>query len=139
MISFVEPQKSEEEHKFLLLMEEKLMQALKLPYRVIGICSGDLGDPAAAKYDIETWMPGEEEYRETHSTSNTTDFQARRLGIKYKTNEGKMEFVHILNGTAFSERPILAILENYQTEKGNIIVPEALQDYLGFKEISKLS
>lgn len=137
MISFVEPDKSQEEHKFLLSMEEKLMQALKLPYRVLDICSGDLGDPAAAKYDIEVWMPGEGKYRETHSTSNTTDFQARRLNIKYKDNAGKTKFVHILNGTAFSERPILAILENYQTEKGTVMIPKILQDYLGFKEIAR--
>ncbi|TSC96719.1 MAG: seryl-tRNA synthetase [Parcubacteria group bacterium Athens0714_26] len=137
MISFVEPNKSEEEHKFLLSMEEKLMQALKLPYRVLDICSGDLGDPAAAKYDIEVWMPGEGKYRETHSTSNTTDFQARRLNIKHKDNQGKIKFVHILNGTAFSERPILAILENYQTEKGTVAIPKILQDYLGFKEIAR--
>ncbi|MDD5431256.1 MAG: serine--tRNA ligase [Candidatus Pacebacteria bacterium] len=141
MFVICEPQKSEEMHKYLLSMEEKLMQALKLPYRIIDTCTGDLGDPAAAKYDIEVWMPGQNggkgEYRETHATSNTTDFQARRLNIKYKNPEGKSEFVHMLNGTAFSERPILAILENYQTEKGTIAVPEVLQDYLGFKEISK--
>lgn len=141
MVSFIEQQKSGEEHKFFLSMEEKLMQALKLPYRVMDICTGDLGDPAAAKYDIEAWMPGQNngkgEYRETHSASNTTDFQARRLGIKYKNNEGKTEFVHVLNGTAFSERLILAIIENYQTEKGTILTPEVLQAYLGFKEIVK--
>ncbi|MDD5547443.1 MAG: serine--tRNA ligase [Candidatus Pacebacteria bacterium] len=141
MFIFCEPQKSEEMHKYLLSLEEKLMQALELPYRVIDTCTGDLGDPAAAKYDIEAWMPGQNggkgEYRETHSTSNTTDFQARRLGIKYKNAEGKSEFVHMLNGTAFSERPILAIIENYQTEKGTILVPKILQDYLGIKEITK--
>lgn len=141
MISFVEPQKSEKEHKFFLSLEEKLMQLLELPYRIIDICTGDLGDPAAAKYDIEVWMPGQNEgrgeYRETHSTSNTTDFQARRLQIKCKNPEGETEFVHIINGTVFSQRPILAIIENYQTEKGTIIIPEALQNYLGFKEISK--
>ena len=126
------------------LMQEKLMQALELPYRVIDICSGDLGDPAAAKYDIEAWLPGQNngkgEYRETNSTSNTTDFQSRRLNIKYKpkgdSQEPKAVYVHMLNGTAFAiGRMIIAILENYQTEKGTIRVPKILQDYLGFDEI----
>lgn len=148
MFSITKPEDSETEHKFLLSMQEKLMRALELPYRVIDICSGDLGDPAAAKYDIEAWLPGQPstgsgqgnggkgEYRETNSTSNTTDFQSRRLNIKYKNSAGKPEFVHMLNGTAFAiGRIIIAILENYQTEKGTILVPKALQGYLGFEEI----
>lgn len=141
MFSITKPEDSEKEHKLLLSIEEKLMQALELPYRVLDICSGDLGDPAAAKYDIEAWFPGQNngkgEYRETHSTSNTTDFQSRRLNIKYRKSDGKTEFVHMLNGTAFSQRPILAIIENYQTEKGTIKIPKVLQEYLGFDEIRK--
>ena len=142
MFSLVRPEDSEKEHKFLLSLEEKLMRALELPYRVLDICSGDLGDPAAAKYDIEAWMPGQNngkgEYRETHSTSNTTDFQSRRLNIKYKNSAGKLEFVHMLNGTAFAMgRMIIAILENYQTEKGTIKVPQVLQNYLNISEITK--
>ncbi|MBI2042607.1 MAG: serine--tRNA ligase [Candidatus Nealsonbacteria bacterium] len=137
MFSFCHPDKSREEHKFLLAMEEKLMQALKIPYRVLNICAGDLGDPAAAKYDIEAWMPGQGEYRETHSTSNTTDYQMRRLNIKYRdTKTKKLEFVHALNGTAFAiGRMLIAIIENYQQENGSVEVPKVLQKYTGFKKI----
>ena len=136
------PETSDDEHKLLLAIEEKLMQALELPYRVLNIAAGDLGDPAAAKYDIEVWLPGQPstdsgqekgQYRETHSTSNTTDYQARRLNVKYKP-EGK--FVHMLNGTAFAiGRILIAIIENYQTKKGTVKVPKALQKYVGLKEI----
>lgn len=116
-------------------MEEKLMQLLKIPYRVVQMCTGDLGDPAAAKYDIEAWLPGQNEYRETHSTSNCTDFQARRLNIKYKTKNGP-EFVHTLNGTAFAiGRTLIAIIENYQQKDGSIEVPKVLRKYVGFKKI----
>ncbi|MDP2930326.1 MAG: aminoacyl--tRNA ligase-related protein, partial [bacterium] len=115
--------------------EEELMQALNLPYHVVQMCTGDLGDPAAAKYDIEAWFPSENKYRETHSTSNCTDYQARRLNIRLKRKNGEMEFVHILNGTVFSERPILTILENYQQKDGSVKVPDVLQKYCGFKEI----
>jgi len=137
MFSFCHPEKSKDEHQLLLKMEEKLMQALELPYRVIDICSGDLGDPAAAKYDIEAWMPGQGEYRETHSTSNCTDYQARRLNIKYKDKQSqKQEFVHTLNGTAFAiGRMLIAIIENYQKKDGSIEVPKVLQKYLGLKVI----
>jgi len=140
MFSFTKPENSEKEHQLLLSIEEKLMKALKIPYRVLNICSGDLGDSAAAKFDIEAWLPGQRdgkgEYRETHSTSNTTDYQARRLNIKYKDKSGKPKFVHMLNGTAFAiGRSIIAIIENYQTEKGTILVPQVLQSYLNIKEI----
>jgi len=135
MFSFCRPEDSIKEHKFFLELEEKLMQTLKLPYRVVNICTGDLGRPAAAKYDIETWLPSENKYRETHSTSNCTDFQTRRLNIRYRTKEGKLNFVHTVNGTAFSQRPILAIIENYQQKDGSILVPEVLQKYVNFKVI----
>ena len=135
MFSICKPEDSLKEHKLLLSLEEELMQKLKIPYRVIDICTGDLGDPAAAKFDIEAWMPGQNEYRETHSTSNCTDFQARRLNIRYKSRDGKLNFVHTLNGTAFSQRPILAIIENNQQKDGSIKVPRVLQKYVGFKEI----
>ncbi|MBZ1348785.1 MAG: serine--tRNA ligase [Candidatus Liptonbacteria bacterium] len=138
MFSFCQPQDSKEEHNLLLQTEEKLMQLLNIPYRVVKICSGDLGSPAAAKYDIEAWLPGQPStnsgqgtYRETHSTSNCTDFQARRLNIRYrdlKTN--KLEFVHTLNGTALAiGRTLIAIIENYQTAEGNFVVPEVLRKY----------
>jgi len=140
MLSITKPDDSVKEHQLLLSIEEKLMQAVELPYRVLDICSGDLGDPAAAKYDIEVWLPGQNggkgEYRETHSTSNTTDFQSRRLNIKYKNSSGKSEYVHMLNATAFAiGRMIIAILENYQTENGNIQIPKILQKYLNVQEI----
>ncbi len=139
MFSFCKPEDSEKEHEFLLSLEEKLMQALKLPYRVVRMCTGDLGNVAAAKYDIEAWFPSENAYRETHSTSNCTEFQSRRLNIKYRPKEKgeKPRFLHTLNGTAFSQRPILAIMENYQTKDGTIKIPDVLQDYIGKKEIGK--
>ena len=137
MFSFSHPQKSAVEHEFLLSQEEKMMQFLKIPYRVVQICTGDLGDPAAAKYDIEAWMPSQGCYRETHSVSNCTDFQARRLNIRYrdKKTEG-LEFVHTLNGTAFAiGRILIAIIENYQQKNGTIKIPKILQKHLKFKEI----
>lgn len=144
MFSFVRPEDSKKEHEFLLAMEEKLMQNLGIPYRVLRICTADLGAPAAAKYDIEAWLPGQNggagEYRETHSASNTTDFQARRLAIRYRTDEhGKPEFVHMLNGTAFAVgRILIAIIENYQQKDGSVKIPGALQKYMsGLKEIKK--
>lgn len=141
MLSIVAPEQSVAEHEKLLALQEKLMQALELPYRVLDICSGDLGDPAAAKYDIEAWMPGQNngkgEYRETHSTSNTTDFQTRRLNIKYRKENGELVYAHLLNGTAFAiGRILIAILENYQTDQGTIRIPRVLQEYLGISEIS---
>ncbi len=136
MFGFCLPDKSKQEHQLFLKMEEKLMQALKIPYQVLQICTGDLGDPAAAKYDIEAWLPSENRYRETHSTSNCTDFQARRLNIRYKAKDNKLNFVHTLNGTAFATgRTVIAILENYQQKDGSIKIPKALQKYTKMKEI----
>jgi len=141
MFVLCKPEDSVKEHLLLLSIEEELMRTLGIPYRVLNICSGDLGDPAASKYDIEAWMPGQNggrgEYRETHSTSNTTDFQSRRLNIRYRpSKEGKIEFVHMLNGTAFAiGRALIALIENYQTEDGGFTVPEALRPYLPFSEV----
>ena len=137
MFSYTKPEDSVNEHEYLVSLEEKLMQGLGIPYQVLNICAGDLGAPAAKKYDIEAWMPGEDNYRETHSCSNCTDFQARRLNIRFKDKNGKTEFVHTLNGTAFSERPLIAILENNQQADGTIKIPEVLQKYTGFKEIKR--
>lgn len=137
MFSYVKPEDSEKEHEYLVSLEEKMMTALKIPYQVVNICAGDLGASAAKKFDIEAWMPGENNYRETHSCSNCTDFQARRLNIRYKNKSGKVDFAHTLNGTAFSDRPLIAILENYQQKDGSIIVPKVLQKYTGFKEIKR--
>jgi seryl-tRNA synthetase len=137
MVSLCRPEDSKKEHQFLLEMEERLMKFLDIPYQVVNICTGDLGFPAAAKYDIEVWLPSENRYRETHSTSNCTDFQARRLNIRYRDKAGKLNFVHILNGTAFSQRPILALLENCQQKDGSVKVPKALRKYLPFKVIGR--
>ena len=140
MFSFCRPQDSEKEHQFFLEMEESLMRLLEVPYRVVQLCAGDLSVPSAATYDIEAWMPGQNQYRETHSTSNCTDFQARRLNIRYRGigngQAKKIEFVHTLNGTAFATgRTLIAIIENYQQEDGSIAVPKALQKYIGLKKI----
>ena len=149
MISFCVPEKSKEEHKYLLSLEEKLTKAINLPYQVVNICTGDLGRPAAAKFDIETWIPSENRYRETHSTSNCTDFQARRLNIRYRDKSphqsklgtgqaGKLNFVHTLNGTAFAMgRTLIAIIENYQRKDGKVNVPKVLQKYTGLKTIPR--
>jgi seryl-tRNA synthetase len=136
MISFCKPEESKKEHQLFLSLEEQLMKSLKLPYQVVNICTGDLGRPAAAKYDIEVWIPSENKYRETHSTSNCTDFQARRLNIRYRDKSGKLNFVHTLNGTAFATgRILIAIIENNQQKDGSIRVPKVLQKYTGFKLI----
>lgn len=142
MFSFVRPEDSKNEHKLFLDIEESLMKALKLPYRVVQLCSGDLSRPSAATYDIETWMPGQNngkgQYRETHSCSNTTDFQSRRLNVKYRKSSGETEFIHTINGTAFAVgRMLIAIIENYQQKDGSVLVPEVLRDYLGFDKIYK--
>jgi len=140
MVSITRPEDSRKEHEFLLSMEEELMQELKLPYRVVALCTGDIARPSARTIDIETWLPGQNdgkgEYRETHSSSNTTDFQARRLNIRYrpssKLQAPSSPFVHILNGTAFAiGRILIAILENYQQEDGSVVIPEVLQPYRG--------
>jgi len=138
MFSFTHPDKSKEEHELMLSIEEKLMQKLEIPYQVINICSGDLGDPAAKKYDIEAWIPSQKRYRETHSTSNCTDFQTRRLNIRFRQKDGSLEFAHALNGTAIAMgRIIIAILENYQQKDGSIVIPKVLQKYMGIKKIVK--
>ena len=131
MLSMTRPEDSEKEHQLLLSMAEKLMQELDIPYRVVQLCTGDLSRQSAKTYDIEAWLPGAGEYRETHSISNNTDFQARRLGIKYGSERGT-GFVHVLNGTAFAiGRAIIAIIENHQQKDGSVRVPEALQKYMG--------
>jgi len=137
MFSFVRPEDSKNEHKFLLAIEETLVQKLNLPYRVVQICSGDLSDPSAASFDIECWIPSQKRYRETHSCSNCTDFQARRLNIRFRREKtGKVEYVHTLNATAFAiGRTLIAIFENYQTKEGKIKIPKILQKYLNKKEI----
>ncbi len=132
MFSFCRPEDSKQEHQLLLSLEEELMKELKIPYQVIDICSADLGDPAAKKWDIEAWMPGQNEYRETHSTSNCADYQARRLNTRYRAKDGKLDYLHTLNGTAAAiGRMLIAIIENYQQKDGTIRVPKVLRDYMG--------
>ena len=135
------PEESKKMHKHLLSLEEKIFQGLGIPYRVVEMCTGDLGAQAAKKYDLEAWMPGRGDWGEITSTSNTTDYQARRLNIRYKPlkpkiSNLKLDYVHTLNGTAIAtSRAIIAILENYQQKDGSVLVPKALQKYLNFKKI----
>ena len=137
MVSFVTKEEDAKEHKFMLELEEKLFQILEIPYQVVQMCTGDLGFPIAKKYDIEAWFPSQNKFREVTSVSTTTDFQSRRLNIKYQDGQ-KKEFVHILNGTAFAiGRTIIAILENFQQKDGSVQIPKALHKYTGFTKISK--
>jgi seryl-tRNA synthetase len=128
MFVFCEPERSQDEHESLLAIEEELAREVGLPYRVVNVAAGDLGASAAKKYDIEAWFPGQQRYREITSTSNTTDYQARRLGVRFR-REGKLEPVHTLNGTAMTARWLIAVLENFQDEGGTIAVPEVLTAY----------
>jgi seryl-tRNA synthetase len=138
MFAFVEPSASVEEHERLLAIEEEILQALEIPYRVVNISVGDLGNSAAKKYDLEAWLPGQERYRELTSCSNTTDFQARRLDVRYRPAEGEaVRHVHTLNGTAVAVgRTIIAIVENHQREDGSVAIPAALHDFGAPREIA---
>jgi len=130
MFIFSKPEDSQKEQELLLQMEEELMQDLGIPYRVVRVSTGDMYNPSSSSYDIEAWMPGQNQYRETHSNSNCTDFQSRRLNIKYKTADGQ-KFVHTLNGTAFAiGRILIAIIENYQQKDGSIEIPKILKKYM---------
>jgi seryl-tRNA synthetase len=122
------PEQSAEFHERLLAYEEEITQALGLPYRVMNIALGDLGAPAAKKYDIEAWFPAQERYREITSCSNTTDYQARRLNIRFRRDKN-LEFVHTLNGTGATARALLSIMENFQDEGGTVTVPDVLRRY----------
>jgi seryl-tRNA synthetase len=135
MFVFTSPEDSADEHERLLAVEEKLVGELEVPYRVVNVAAGDLGASAAKKYDIEAWFPGEQNYREITSCSNTTDFQARRLKVRMKTDRGN-EMMHTLNGTACAVgRTILALLENHQQPDGSVVIPSALVPYTGFELI----
>ena len=122
------PEESQAFHDRLLAHEEEIVQALGLPYRVMNIAVGDLGAPAAKKYDIEAWFPVQQRYREVTSCSNTTDYQARRMNVRFR-RDGRLEFVHTLNGTGATARALLAIMENFQDEGGTVTVPEVLRGY----------
>src|SRR5438067_4645223 len=128
MYVYCVPEQSREIHEELLAHEEEIVQALGVPYRVQNIAVGDLGASAAKKYDIEAWFPAQGRYREITSCSNTTDYQARRLNIRFR-RDGQLEFVHTLNGTGATARALLAIMENFQDEGGTVAVPEVLHPF----------
>jgi seryl-tRNA synthetase len=136
MFAFAEPEQSEALHEEMLGIEEEIFEGLGIPYRVVDICTGDLGGAAYRKYDLEAWMPGRDAYGEITSTSNTTDYQARRLQIRYRRDAGRPQLVHTLNGTAIAvSRALIPILENYQQEDGSVLIPEALVPYVGKKAL----
>jgi len=137
MVSVVHPEKSDEELERMTGCAEEVLKRLKLPYRVVTLCTGDLGFGARRTYDIEVWLPGQDRYREISSCSNCGDFQARRMKARFKPKEGKgTEFVHTLNGSGLAVgRTLIAVMENYQQEDGSIVVPEALRPYMGGLEV----
>ena len=136
MFAFSTPEQSEEIHEEMVGIEERIFQGLGLPFRVVDICTGDLGGAAYRKYDLEAWMPGRNDFGEVTSTSNTTDYQARRLAIRYRPEGGRPQLLHTLNGTALAiSRVLIALLEIYQQENGSVLLPEALVPYVGKEKI----
>ncbi|MCP6726710.1 MAG: serine--tRNA ligase [Patescibacteria group bacterium] len=136
--SFTTGENSLLEQEFIVALQEYLMQSLKLPYQVVLISTGDMGKPDARQIDIETWMPGQDLYRETHSSDLMTDYQARRLNIRVRFKDGTKQFVHMNDATVFAiGRMLIAILENYQKKDGSVKIPAVLQKYVGVKEIKK--
>ncbi len=134
MQSLTSPETSFDEHLLMIALQEHLMQSLGLPYRVLNKCTVDIGKPNARGWDVDVWLPGQGKYRETHTADYMTDYQARRLNTRVRRSDGSVELVHTNDATAFSQRPLIAIIENYQTEEGNVIVPEVLRPYMGGKE-----
>ncbi|GLX10556.1 serine--tRNA ligase [Microbispora sp. NBRC 16548] len=139
MFSYCRPEDSHEEHLRLLAWEKEMLEKVELPYRIIDTAAGDLGTSAARKYDCEAWIPSQGRYRELTSTSNCTDFQARRLKVRYKDEDGKPHHVATLNGTLATTRWIVAILENHQQADGSVVVPKALRPYVGLDVLEPLS
>src|SRR5919107_2397933 len=132
MFAFTTPDQSENVHNEMVGIEERIFQGLGLPYRVVDICTGDLGGAAYRKYDLEAWMPGRNDFGEVTSTSNTTDYQARRLAIRYRKEGGRPQLLHTLNGTALAmSRALISLLEIYQQQDGSVSLPEALIPYVG--------
>jgi len=137
MFAFTTPEGSEEIHDEMVEIEERIFQGLGLPYRVVDICTGDLGGAAYRKYDLEAWMPGRSEFGEVTSTSNTTDYQARRLAIRYRKEGGRPQLLHTLNGTAIAmSRALVSLLEIYQQQDGSVVLPEALVPYVGKERLN---
>ena len=139
MVKLATPQNSYDELEKMVVNAETVLQRLGLPYRIVQLCTGDIGFGATKTYDLEVWVPAQGKYREISSCSNCGDFQARRMGLKYRPEgEKKSEFVHTLNGSGVAVgRALLAILENYQQEDGTIIIPEALRPYMGGADVIK--
>ena len=137
LVQVVSADKSEQAHEDLTAHAEAILQKLELPYRVVNLCTGDIGFSSRKTYDLEVWLPGQGKYREISSCSNFGDFQARRLKARWRNPEtGKPELVHTINGSGLAVgRTLVAIMENYQDEKGRIVVPEALRPYMGNREI----
>ncbi len=136
MFAFTTPEQSDDLHEEMVEIEERIFRGLGLPYRVVDICTGDLGGAAYRKYDLEAWMPGRGDFGEVTSTSNTTDYQARRLAIRYRREGGRPQLLHTLNGTALAiSRALISLLEVYQRQDGSVILPEALVPYVGKKTI----
>ena len=137
MFSFCDPVKSKEEHEFILSVEEELLQALEIPYRVVDVCAGDLGASAAKKFDIEAWIPSQNTYREVTSCSNTTDYQARRLNIRAK-DEDSTSVLHTLNGTAIAVgRILIALIENNQNTDGSVVFSDKVAEIIGVEQLGK--
>ncbi|MBX6381941.1 MAG: serine--tRNA ligase [Microbispora sp.] len=139
MFSYCRPEDAHEEHLRLLAWEKEMLEKVEIPYRVIDVAGGDLGSSAARKYDCEGWVPTQGRYRELTSTSNCTDFQARRLKVRYRDEDGKPQHVATLNGTLATTRWIVAILENHQQADGSVVVPKALRPYVGLDVLEPVS
>ena len=136
METFSLPEYSVQEQDLLVAVQEHLMQSLKLPYQIVMVCTGDMGIPDYRQMDVETWMPGQDKYRETHSSDLMTSYQSRRLNTRVKRVDGGTEYVHMNDATVFAiGRTIIAILENYQQEDGSVVIPEVLRPYMGGREI----
>ena len=137
MFAFSAPEQSEDIHNEMVEIEERIFQGLGLPYRVVDICTGDLGGAAYRKYDLEAWMPGRDDFGEVTSTSNTTDYQARRLAIRFRREGGRPQLLHTLNGTALAiSRALISLLEIYQQQDGSVMLPEALVPYIGKERLT---
>lgn len=139
MESFTTAESGEQEQKFIVSIQEYLMQQLNIPYRLQQVCTGDTGKPDYQQFDIEAWMPGQDEYRETHTSDYMTDFQTRGINSFYKTKDGKKKLLHTNDATAFAGRPMVAIMENFQTKEGEIIIPKVLRKWMGGKERIKMT
>ncbi len=135
MESFTTAETGLEEHKLMVAVQEYLMSQLGIPYRVMQKCTADIGGPNAAGIDIDAWLPGQQKYRETHTADYITDYQARRMQTRVRRANGEIELVHTNDATAFSQRPLVAIIENYQQADGTIVVPDVLRPYLGGREV----